>query len=232
MTTFVLVPGAWLGGFAWERVSAALVDAGNEVYPVTLPGVGNRLDETDVGLRDHVDDIVGLIERADLHDVVLVGHSYSGIPVGLAALAVRDRVQHVVYVDAEVPVDGQAFAGAPGSPGWHRLAATLADAGGVWVPIRAGEFEGQDLSADDVHLFEHWATHHPGRTLTDIATVDGSLADVPTTYVKCLKDGPEPSEAAQTLLTSPHWRLVQLDTGHWPMWSQPAELAQILLDVG
>lgn len=64
-----------------------------------------------------------------------------------------------------------------------------------------------------------------------MARVDGDLAAIPTTYVKCLLDGPHPHESVAELLRSPQWRLVELDTGHWPMWSRPTELSQILLDV-
>lgn len=225
MTTYVLVPGAWLGGFAWERVSSALVEAGHLVRPVTLAGLGNRDDEAEVTLQTHVDDVVGLVERGDLTDVVLVGHSYSGIPVGLAALALGDRVRHLVLVDSEVPVDGQPFAG-------ERLRATLEANGGVWPPLGHDDLEGHDLAHEDVHFFEDWSKPHPGRTLTDPAHVDGDLAAVPTTYVKCLKDGPVPGDDVAALLASPQWSLVELDTGHWPVWSAPAELTEILLTVG
>jgi len=224
MTTYVLVPGAWLGGFAWERVSSVLLDAGHDVRPVTLGGLGNRSDETGVSLQSHVDDIVELIERGDLRDVVLVGHGYGGIPVGQAALIVRDRLKEVVYVDADVPADGVAFAS-------EELAAHVAANGDLWAPIGHDDFEGQDLTHEQIHFFEDWSKPHPGATLTDAAHLDGDLATLPTTYVASLEDGAEPTADVTALLTSPHWRLVELDTGHWPMWSQPAELARILLDL-
>ncbi len=231
MTTYVLVPGAWLGGFAWERVSSVLLDEGHDVRPVTLGGLGNRSDETAVSLGSHVDDIVELIERGDLHDVVLVGHSYSGVPVGQAALVVRDRLKQVVYVDADIPHEGRSFIDAFSPAGREQALAAIAANDGCWPPLGHGELDGHDLAHEDIHFFEDWSKPHPGRTLTDPAVVVGAIGDLPTTYVKCLKHGAEPSADVTDLLRSPHWRLVELDTGHWPMWSRPAELAQILLDL-
>jgi len=231
MTTFVLVPGAWLGGFAWERVSSVLLDAGHDVRPVTLSGVGNRADDPDVTLQTHVDDIVTVIEGAGLRDVVLVGHSYSGIPVGQAALRVRDRVKHVVYVDANVPHDGESFADSWSDEGRAELLATLAANDNRWPPMSHDEFDGQGLTHQDIHLIGDWSKPHPGRTLTDPAQLTGDVADLTTTYVTCLLDGAEPNDDVKGLLSSRHWRLVELETGHWPMYSVPTELADVLLSV-
>ena len=230
MTTFVLVPGAWLGGFAWERVCALLLDAGHDVRPLTLSGLGNLCDATDVTLRTHVDDIVAVMEEADLHDVVLVGHSCAGIPLGLAALEVRDRLRHVVYVDSDVARDGRSFVDGFGPEGRRELVETIAANQGCWpLTLTHDDFVAQGLGHGDIHLIQDWSKPHPGRTLTDPAQLTGDLADLPSTYVKCLLDGSEPTDDVTALLASPHWQLVELATGHWPMYSAPAELAQVLL---
>lgn len=79
MAVYVMVPGAWLGGWAWDEVAAGLRERGHEVHPVTLSGLGDRADPAsrDVDLGTHVTDIVRVIEDKDLHDVLLVGHSYA-----------------------------------------------------------------------------------------------------------------------------------------------------------
>lgn len=71
-------------------------------------------------------------------------------------------------------------------------------------------------------------TPHPGATLTEPAVLAGLLGDLPATYITCLLDGPEPSDEVVALLQSEHWRLAEMDTGHWPMFSQPREPARIL----
>jgi pimeloyl-ACP methyl ester carboxylesterase len=111
MATYVLVPGAWLGGWAWNAVAQRLRSRDHDVHPVTLTGLGDRaaLASPEVDLERHVDDIVGPIEEADLRDLVLVGHSYGGIPVTGAADTIADRIATVVYVDSGPPLDGAAY---------------------------------------------------------------------------------------------------------------------------
>jgi hypothetical protein len=72
------------------------------------------------------------------------------------------------------------------------------------------------------------STPHPGASLAEPAVLARPLGELPATYIKCLLDGAEPSDDVAELLTSKHWRLVEMDTGHWPMFSQPLELARIL----
>lgn len=95
--------------------------------------------------------------------------------------------------------------------------------------IRA-EYAGQGLTDEQIARIVSLSTPHPGATLTEPAVLKRSIAELPTTYIKCLLDWPEPTETAATLLSNDGWRLVTMDTGHWPMFSQPRELAQILLD--
>ncbi|WP_327178050.1 alpha/beta hydrolase [Streptomyces sp. NBC_01335] len=227
MTNFVLVAGAWLGGWAWDEVAEELRRGGHTVRPVTLSGLAEKRD-VPAGQRTHVRDIVDEVEHAGLTDVVLVGHSYSGIPVGQAAELIGDRLAHVVFVDSNVPADGQAFASAP----WAgQLEATIAAHGGFWPPLTASECEGQGLTETQIQRFIDGSTPHPGATLTEPAVLTRPLGELPATYVKCLLDGPEPDDDVVELLKSDRWRLIEMETGHWPMFSQPRELARILAEV-
>ena len=113
MGTFVLVHGAWGGGWAWRpTVGALLREAGHEVFTPTLTGLGERahLASPDIDLETHINDIVGVIEYENLHDVVLMGHSYGGMAITGVADRVPERLAHLVYVDAFVPEDGQSLA--------------------------------------------------------------------------------------------------------------------------
>ncbi|MEU5900784.1 MULTISPECIES: alpha/beta hydrolase [Streptomyces] len=225
MAEFILVAGAWLGSWAWEDVARDLRAAGHGAHPLTLSGLADKQDAP-AGQRTHVRDIVDEVERLDLRDVVLVGHSYAGIPVGQAAERIGDRLARVVFVDAVVPVDGESFA----SLWWQGQQAfedILDDGDGAWL-LNAAEFDGQGLDSEQVARIASGATPHPGATLTEPAVLERPLGELPTTYVKCLLDGEEPSDDAADLLKSERWRLVEMDTGHWPMFSQPRELARIL----
>ncbi|WP_377267375.1 alpha/beta fold hydrolase [Peterkaempfera sp. SMS 1(5)a] len=228
MSNLVLVPGAWLGSWAWDEVVPTLREAGHAVHPLTLSGVADR-QAVPAGRQTHVQDIVDEVERLDLRDVVLVGHSYSGIPVGQAAGRIGDRLVGVVFVDSNVPADGESFV----STWWEgpaKLEAVLAGNGGLWAPPTKDDYDGQGLTDEQIARIVGGTTPHPGASLADPALLVRPLADLPTTYIKCLLDGPEPSDDVAGLLTGEQWRLVEMDTGHWPMFSQPQELARILLD--
>ncbi|GLW46686.1 hypothetical protein Stsp02_23480 [Streptomyces sp. NBRC 14336] len=224
MTSFVLVAGAWLGAWAWDDVVDGLRADGHAAHPLTLSGLAEKRG-AHAGPGTHVRDIVDEVERLGLRDVVLVGHSYAGVPVGQAAERIGDRLRHVVLVDANVPVDGESFLdGWPSDPVREAIAAH----DGVWPPPDPSEFAGQGLTDEQVARLLVDATPHPGTTLVEPVVLSRPLGELPGTYVKCLLDGEEPWGAAAELLKSPRWNLVELDTGHWPMFSRPRELARIL----
>ncbi|MFD0823481.1 alpha/beta fold hydrolase, partial [Micromonospora zhanjiangensis] len=110
MATFVLVPGFWLGAWAWREVTAGLRAHGHEVHPLTLTGVADRahLAGPEVGLKTHTEDIVRVVETEELRDVVLVGHSGGGMPVAQVADRIPDRLARVVYLDSGPLPDGTA----------------------------------------------------------------------------------------------------------------------------
>ncbi|UNO41656.1 alpha/beta fold hydrolase [Streptomyces sp. MST-110588] len=228
MTDFVLVAGAWLGAWAWQEVVPHLRAAGHGAHPLTLSGLAER-HGIPAGQQTHVQDIVEAVERQDLRDVVLVGHSYSGIPVGQAAGRIGDRLARVVFVDSDVPADGESFV----STWWEgpeKLAAVLAANGGFWAPLTEADCAGQDLTPEQTARLVGGATPHPGASLAEPAVLARPLGELPATYVKCLLDGPEPGEAVARLLDGGRWRLAEMDTGHWPMFSRPDDLARILLE--
>ncbi|MEU1181400.1 alpha/beta fold hydrolase [Streptomyces sp. NPDC005820] len=224
MTHFVLVAGAWLGAWAWDEVAAELRAAGDEAHPLTLSGLAEKRD-LPAGQRTHVQDVVDEVERLDLREVVLVGHSYSGLPVGQAAERIGDRLRRVVYVDASVPFDGESFLS--GWPSDH-VRASMAEHHGFWPPLDADGADGQELTDEQIARICSGGTPHPGATLTEPAELKGSAGDLPSTYVKCLLDGDVPPPAVAELLTGENWELVEMNTGHWPMFSRPRELAAVL----
>lgn len=227
MTNFVLVAGAWLGSWAWDEVAPRLRAAGHGAYALTLSGLAERRAEP-AGQQTHVRDIVDAVERLDLREVVLVGHSYSGIPVGQAAERIGDRLARVVFVDASVPAEGESFV----SAWWEgpaSLEAVLRENDGFWPPLTAPDCAGQDLDAEQMARFLAGATPHPGASLSEPAVLSRPLAELPATYIKCLLDGPDPTPDVTRLLTADTWRLIRMNTGHWPMFSRPAELAEVLL---
>ncbi|MBT2447974.1 alpha/beta fold hydrolase [Streptomyces sp. ISL-43] len=232
MTSFVLVAGTWLGSSAWDEVAGELRAAGHDAHPLTLSGLEEKRETPAAapGQQTHVKDIVDAVDRLGLRDVVLVGHSYSGIPVGQAAERIGARLHRVVFVDANVPADGESFVS--GWPdGRAMVEAAIAAHGGFWPPLEAADFAGQGLTDGQTARILAASVPHPGATLTEPAVLARPLDELPATYVKCLLDGAEPGPAvAELLATGPDWHLTTLDTGHWPMFSAPSALTRVLLD--
>ena len=109
--TFVLVHGAWHGGWCWQRVNDRLTALGHRVFAPTLTGVGERshLNSPSVNLSTHISDVVNEIQWKSLEDVVLVGHSYAGMVITGAAEQVAAKIASIVYLDAFIPADGQSL---------------------------------------------------------------------------------------------------------------------------
>src|SRR5215212_6950588 len=111
MATYVLVGGAWLGGWVWQRVARPLRAQGHDVYPVTLTGLGERahLARPEIDLETHITDVINTVEYEDLSDVLLVGHSYAGIVVTGVADRIGERLAQLVYLDSAPFADGESF---------------------------------------------------------------------------------------------------------------------------
>jgi pimeloyl-ACP methyl ester carboxylesterase len=110
VSTFVLVHGSMHGGWCWTRVVPLLRAAGNDVYTPTLTGLGERvhLAHPGIDLDTHIQDVLGVLEFEDLHDVALVGQSYGAMVITGVADRVPGRIGHLVYLDGAMPSDGQA----------------------------------------------------------------------------------------------------------------------------
>jgi|SRR5690349_9593997 pimeloyl-ACP methyl ester carboxylesterase len=239
MTTYVLVSGLWLGGWAWHDVTAALRGAGHEVFPLTLTGVADRahLLGPDVDLDTHTEDIVRLVETEELRGVVLVGHSYGGMPVSAAALRLRDRVARVVYVDSgPLPVGTTQLSISGGDEeGGGDEGGGVGEGDGLppreWDPVADPVLlAGLDEAA--LTLLRTRGTPHPLASVTQPLGARATAEDLPTTLVACTFAPEQIKEMAAA--GHPFFsglagaEVVPLATGHWPMLSEPAALAGIL----
>jgi pimeloyl-ACP methyl ester carboxylesterase len=240
MTTFVLVPGAWLGGWCWQKVTPLLRSAGGEVYPLTLTGLGERahLGTPQTNLDTHIQDVVSVLEYEGLWDVVLVGHSYAGGVVTGVAHRVPQRLRNVVYLDASIPQDGRSLFDL-NPPIFRAIVeeeARKTGDGWKWPLPDWAEIGSYISLADLTEADRAWmrarGTPHPLGTMTQPVRLGNPDAEViPRTYVYCGPlDAPVPPHVEQAR-TAPGWRYVELTTSHWPMISKPRETAEILLAV-
>lgn len=227
MSTFVLVHGAWCGGWIWRRVADRLVAEGHRVFTPTLTGVGERshLASPEVDLDTHVADVANLIRWEELEDVVLVGHSYGGMVISAVVEVVEaEAIGSIVFVDAFVPDDGMALVDyAPLPPD---------DEGALhdWLvpPIHAAPPRNH---APDCDWLNRLRTPQPKGTFVQRPRLTGAVGRVSRkAYV--LATGYESifRSFAEKVRDEGDWRLREIVSGHDPMLSHPSETAALLAE--
>ncbi|MEU6232882.1 alpha/beta hydrolase [Kitasatospora sp. NPDC047058] len=243
MSTFVLVPGLWLGAWAWDAVAEPLRAAGHTVHAVTLTGLAERSGEAgpEVGLETHIADLTGLVTREDLWDVVLVAHSGGAVPVTGAADRMPERIRRVVYVDSGPIPDGVALSDL-WEPGYRaRLEESVVDGQRLPLPsfedLRASGTSLDGLDETALARFREQATDHPARAVREPLHLTGGGEELakaliscsfPLEQVRAMIAAGHPFFAA---LAGPEWELRELPTGHWPMFSRPTETAAVLAEL-
>lgn len=243
MSTYLLIHGAFHGGWVWQRVTPLLEDAGHRVLAPSLVGLGDRahLLTADVGLDTHVRDLIDLVTAEDLTDIVLVGHSYAAIVVTALADAVPDRIAELVYIDTFVPRDGEAVADI--MPGMVEafVAAAAAHGDGWRVPPQTEPMDDGGLygvtEEPDLSWLASRQTPQSLKTFQEPMTLTNprALESIPVSHVYC-SEGGETFKAMRTAMPRtlpptdlPPDRLLVLPTGHDCMITMPRELAAHLL---
>ncbi|MGW4058228.1 alpha/beta fold hydrolase [Amycolatopsis sp. NPDC004747] len=232
--TYVLVHGAWHTGQCWARVVPRLAASGRPVYTPTLTGYGEtrHLLSPDVGLRTHTADVVRLLTEANLHDVVLVGHSYAGMVISAVANEVPERIARLVYLDAMVPADGETAIDV--------MPITRSMLGTGWrvpplpeQPAPFGLFGVTDPG--DIAWLQTMMSDQSLRCLEEpVAQDNPALRAIPRTHIHCTVK-PEGFDHRPVPAVQPNGEpadVRELAAGHDCMITVPAELAELLLDVG
>jgi len=229
VSTFLLVPGAWLGGWCWQHVALALRAGGHRVIPATLTGLGERahLLSPDIDLDTHIADIVALFECRDLHDVILVGHSYGGTVVTGAAEQVAGRIRRLVYLDASVPRDGESNDDVIGPAMVAQLRASAIAGGDGWkVPPAPSVL--QRLSE---HPLREWVAArldpHPLRPFAQpVRLRSPQAAALPHAFIQTT-----PSDLYRGLMARARqagWYCHESGGGHYAMLTEPQAVAAVL----
>ena len=242
MSAFVIVHGAWGGGWEWTPVARLLRASGHEVFTPTLTGMGERAHlayTQPVSLAMHVVDIVAVLEFENLHDVVLCGASYGGMPVTAAADHAAERIRLVVYVDALVPRAGQAAVDLLPSQFGEMVRAGIETHGPQWrVPIPTELLDAlipvgsiaERARADYVSRVRD----HPAATFIEPAHFGGAVEQLRRAFVRCTTSdfgtdlGGDPIEACARRAQAEGWPYRELATPHDPQIFDPAGIAAIL----
>ncbi len=235
MATFVLVHGAWHGGWCWARVAPRLRDAGHTVFTPTMTGFGERshLLTPENGLELNVADIANVLLWEDLSDVILVGASYAGMVTTSVADRMPERIAALVYQNAFIAEDGVAQNDL--LPGWRRemIEKELAEDPDAWrMPPPDPKLFGV-TDPDDIAWIASKMTVQPAKTFQDKARITGGHKAITSrTYIRATGYPNSTFDRyVEERSDDPGWRVEVLDTSHDAMITAPDDIVRILLEV-
>jgi pimeloyl-ACP methyl ester carboxylesterase len=237
---YVLVHGAWHGGWCWVRVAERLRAAGHRVFTPTLTGLGDRahLIAPHVGLATHVEDVVSTLEMEDLSDVVLVGHSFGGAVIGGVADARADRIRRLVFLDALLLQSGQSpFSQLPSEMVEARTAGAIKTSGLFGETLAMPPPPPTVFGVTDPSEAAWVASRlkpHPIKSYEDSLELKRPLgAGRPATYIACTNPTYQAmAPERQWVKAQPDWIYLELATGHDAMILAPDALTKMLLHEG
>lgn len=233
MSTYVLVHGAWRGGWIWKRIRKALQSNGHEVFTPTLTGIGERshLLSPEISLETHIADVMNVIRFEELTDVLLCGHSYGGCVVTGVADRIPKKISALVYLDAFVPENGQSLHDTlpPDQRNAQLEGAKKFGKGWKTPPIPAEVF---NVNAKDRDWLNRHSTPHPLACFQQaIKLTDGIPQIKNITYMLATGWGGSPFPQFYEKAKSRGWNTVNFDCGHDVMLDRPQELCSELLAI-
>ncbi|NNE84725.1 MAG: alpha/beta hydrolase [Alphaproteobacteria bacterium] len=234
MATFVLVQGAWHGGWCWRRVSERLRAQGHTVFTPTLTGLGDRvhLATPDVDLDTHIADVLALVEAEELSDIVLCGHSYGGMVITGVADRIAEKISSLVFLDAFIPEDGQSLFAIQGPERENLSRGMAAEKGDGWmIPSFPSEWFCLTDPADAAWV-DRRCVPQPIETFAQPVSLTGAWRNITRlSYIYALgyKNslfGP----FAERAKADPDWHYHEVPCGHDVMVDMPDELTALLIE--
>ena len=242
MATFVLIHGAWHGGWCWWKVAPLLQEAGRTVLTPSLTGLGDRahlaalMPPASFNLDLHIRDVAQLLESNDLQDAVLVAHAYAGMVITGVAEVCPERIAALVYVNGVVPADGEAMVdqleAVRGPEFVARIRQHIADSAPFMpAPTTSDEIAERwsITDPDDQRFVLPRLSPQPTLTFSQpVRTGRPEAQALRREFVLCSESG---FEAVAEKAAASNWGVHRIDTGHDPMITTPRELADILLAI-
>jgi pimeloyl-ACP methyl ester carboxylesterase len=230
--TFVLVHGAWHGGWCWRRIADRLTAKGHKVYTPTLTGLGERshLLSKDIRLKTHIDDVANLIKWERLSGMVLCGHSYGGFVVSGVAEQMEKAIASIVFLDAFVPDNGDAMPDLTG-PAVIEAIRKAKETGALGVPPRPAAAFG--VNEKDRAWVDSLTGLQPLATFTDAIALTGARDRIAKkAYIRAANyENPGFDKALARVKGDPAWRTYGVPCGHDVMVDMPDRLTEILEEV-
>ncbi len=231
---FVLVHGAWHGGWCWHHVARQLRAQGHAVYTPTQTGLGARhhLLSDAITLDTFVDDIGNLLLWEDLHDVMLVGHSFGGLSISGVADRMPERIRHLVWLDAFILQHNQSTMSTLPDKVVNKLRSLAqASESGVGLPAPSAAALGV-TDPDQASWVEQLCTPHPISTYENTLQLQHPVGNgLPSTYIAVTPEYMPTSSSRDFARTQPNWRYLTLQAGHDAMVTAPNDVSRLLLDL-
>jgi hypothetical protein len=229
---FVLVHGAFHGGWCWQRVSKELREKGDVVYTPTLSGLAERKNTLNdqIDLNTHVYDIANFIIAEDLYNVILVGHSYAGAVIAGVADKIPERLSKLIFLDAMLMKNGQsALDVSPDDIRKYFVKAATDYDHGLSIPFFTGDFFGV-TKASDIKWVNDRLTNQPFKTFSQPLVLKHPYGNhLPLTYIACTRPELRAIKPfAESTKRSKEWKYLELKTGHDAMITMPVELSNML----
>tara|TARA_Y100001934_G_C12359243_1_gene779754 strand:- start:354 stop:1073 length:720 start_codon:yes stop_codon:yes gene_type:complete len=227
--TFLLIHGAFHGGWCWQFVAERLALEGFTVLTPSLSGMGTETDQdpTEVSLDTHITDVCSIIESQKLHDVTLVGHSYGGMPITGVADKMPERIRTLIYLDAMVPENGKSALDIRFPSGRHF---PTIDNSGLIPPVKARAF---NLSGQEEKWVDRQLQPQPPKTVNQPIRLEGAWEQVSRKiYLRATRyEAPWFDRFVSEKSSDPAWETYSYPWGHDMMITHPAELTQILISL-
>jgi pimeloyl-ACP methyl ester carboxylesterase len=231
---FVLVHGAWHGGWCWGRVRPLLERSGHRVLTPTQTGLGERahLMSPDIDLTLFTEDIARVLIMEELSDVVLVGHSFAGAAISGVADRMADRLRRLIYLDALVIGTGETpISRNPSDVAAQRIKASQEFDGGLSMPVPPPSAFGV-TRPEDVAWIGGRLTPHPLKTFMSALTLNNPVGNgVAATYIACTEPWYAPLASSRERARELGWPIAEIATGHDAMVTAPEELAALLIEI-
>ena len=232
MATYVLLHGGWGGGWEWRRVGELLSASGHDVYRPSYTGLGERrhLAAPSIGLGTHIEDVVGLFDSEELEDVILCGHSYSGMVLSDAADRLADRIQRLIFIDGFVPNDGESLLDLVPESLAQRIRDLAASDGDGWlVPLPFPTPKPGEAPAEVVAYFEKASCPMPLACFDTPIRLSTHIDPRSTESIRCTQvdEADLLGESAQRAAKR-GWQISEVDAPHDVQFFAPELLADVL----
>jgi pimeloyl-ACP methyl ester carboxylesterase len=232
MATFLIAHGAWSAGWAWKKMPGRLRAAGHDMLTPSYTGMGERshLVSRTINLETHVTDILAVLHYQDLHDVILVGHSYGGMVASIVADRARERLSQLVYVDAFIAENGKSVFDLQPPERRERMQKLVAEQGDGWL------LPANPMPPDTPEADQAWAVTRrrmqPVGSFEQPAALSAQPYTLPVSYIYCTRTGPDDvfgrfvGRARQE-----GWQTYDIDASHNPHITAPDALAKLFVRI-